>query len=274
MATSSQNNTSRRDLNDTEVSRSSSAAAARGSIAARVTAHILDALNNGVRPWVQPWDSATALGLPLRANGVAYKGINVIALWAAAQTHGYTCRYWLTFKQALALGGAVRRGERGQPIIYYSDGAPAEDGERDLPPPRRAVLRSYVVFSADQIGGLPAHLYAPPVAPPADTDSDLAARFARVPAAIQHGGARAAYNPATDTIHLPPHHAFISSGQYHSTLLHELGHWTGHATRLDRNLQPRASLAAYAREELVALSGQSVPGQIAATRRLIASPLH
>ncbi|ANP48004.1 hypothetical protein ATE48_09080 [Candidatus Viadribacter manganicus] len=229
-----------------------SPAAARGSIAARVTANIIDALNNGVRPWVQPWDSATALGLPLRANGVAYKGINVIALWAAAQTHGYKSRHWLTFKQALALGGAVRRGERGQPIVFYSDGTSAEDGEGDATTPRRAVLRSYVVFSADQIGGLPVHFYTPTITPPADNEAELAARFARVPALVEYGGARACYNPVTDTIHLPPRHSFVSAAQFLSTYLHELGHWTGHATRLARDLQPRASLAAYAREELTA----------------------
>ncbi len=190
--------------------------------------------------------------MPLRHNGVAYKGINVIALWAAAQTHGYKSRHWLTFKQALALGGAVRRGERGQPIIYYSDGTLAEDGERGARAPKRAVLRSYIVFCADQIGGLPVHFYAPPLTPPPDNDVDLAARFARVPAFVEHGGARACYSPVTDTVHLPPRHAFITPGQYYATRLHELGHWTGHATRLDRNLQPRTSLVAYAREELVA----------------------
>lgn len=251
MATSTQKKAQQRDIDNTNVS-PPSPAAARGGIAARVTANIIDALNNGVRSWVQPWDSAAALGLPLRHNGLAYKGINVIALWAAAQTHGYTSRHWLTFKQALALGGAVRRGERGQPIIYYSDGAPVEDGEEDALSPRRAVLRSYVVFSADQIGGLPVHFYAPAVMPPAADDAALAARFARVPAAIQHGGGRACYNPATDTIHLPPRHSFVSAAQFLSTYLHELGHWTGHSTRLARDLQPRASLAAYAREELVA----------------------
>lgn len=77
-------------------------------------------------------------------------------------------------------------------------------------------------------------------------------RFARARAAIQHGGARACYNPATDTIYLPPRHSFVSTAQYFSTWLHELGHWSGHSTRLARGLQPRASAAAYAREELVA----------------------
>lgn len=252
MATSTQNKAQQRDIDNTNVSPPSPAATARGSIAVRVTANIIDALNNGVRPWVQPWDSAAALGLPLRHNGLAYKGINVIALWAAAQTHGYTSRYWLTFKQALALGGAVRRGERGQPIVFYSDGAPAEDGEGGATTPRRAVLRSYVVFSADQIGGLPVRFYAPAITPPADNEAELVARFARVPALVEHGGARACYNPATDTIHLPPRHAFTSPAQYFATLLHELAHWTGHSARLARDLQPRVSLAAYAREELVA----------------------
>lgn len=252
MATSTQSKAQQRDIDNTNVSPASPAATACGGIAARVTANILDALNSGVRPWVQPWDSATALGLPRRHNGLAYKGINVLALWAAAQTHGYKSRHWLTFKQALALGGAVRRGERGQPIVFYSDGAPTEDGEGDAPPPRRAVLRSYTVFCADQIGGLPVHFYAPAVMPPADDDAELAARFARVPALVEHGGARACYNPTTDTIHLPPRHSFVSAGQFFSTYLHELAHWSGHATRLARDLQPRASLAAYAREELTA----------------------
>lgn len=251
MATSTQNKAKQRDSDNTNVSPPAPAAGARGSIAARVTAQLIAALNHGVRPWVQPWDSAAALALPRRHNGVAYKGANVLALWCAAHTHHFTSRYWLTFNQALALGGAVRRGEHGTPIIFYSDGAPTADSEDDAPP-RRAVLRSYTVFNANQITGLPVHFHAPPVTPPAADDAELAARFARVPALVEHGGVRACYNPATDTIHLPPRHAFISPGQYHSTLLHELGHWTGHSTRLARDLQPRASLAAYAREELVA----------------------
>lgn len=253
MPTSSQNNAPQRDIDNTNLSLCSPAATARSSIAARVTAHIRDALNNGVRPWVQPWDSATALGLPLRHNGVAYKGINVLALWAAAQTHGYKSRHWLTFKQALALGGAVRRGERGQPIVFYSHATTAEEEQNTTTlPPKRAILRSYVAFNADQVSGLPVHFYAPSVTPPTGDDTALAARFVRVPASIEHGGARACYNPVRDIIFMPPRRAFISPGQYYSTVLHELGHWSGHSTRLDRDLKPFTSPTAYAREELVA----------------------
>jgi antirestriction protein ArdC len=219
----------------------------------RVTAQIIEMLRHGVRPWVAPWDAATALGLPLRANGMAYRGVNVVALWAAAQARGYRARHWLSFKQALALGGAVRRGERGQHVIFYSSGTSAEEGDAEpAQRPRRAVLRSYAVFNADQVGGLPVHFYAPPVAPPTADETALAACFARVPATIQHGGARACYNPTTDAIHLPPRHSFASTAQYFATLLHELAHWTGAPTRLARDLQPRSSIAAYAREELTA----------------------
>ncbi len=253
MATSTQNKAQQRDIDNTNVSPPSPAAASRGSIAARVTANIIDALNKGVRPWVKPWDSAAAFGLPLRHTGVAYKGVNILALWGAAQTHNYGARHWLTFKQALALGGAVRRGERGQHVVFYSGGGEGTDQHTDPPvAPKRAVLRAYVVFNAEQITGLPVHFYAPLLVRPIASETALAARFARVPVAIEHGGARACYSPARDAIAMPPRHAFVSTAQYYATLLHELAHWTGHPTRLDRDLQPHIATAAYAREELVA----------------------
>ncbi len=244
MTTTQTSSAATRDAHDTP----------RGAgISQRVTAQIIDTLRNGVRPWVAPWDSATALGLPLRANGVAYKGINVIALWAAAQAQGYRARHWLTFRQALALGGAVRRGERGQHIVFYSGGAGAGEGDTEpTQPPRRAVLRSYAVFNAEQVGGLPVHFYAPTIAPPSEDETALAARFARIPATLEHGGARACYNPARDIIFMPPRVAFQSAALYYATLAHECAHWTGHATRLDRLIQPPTSAMAYAREELVA----------------------
>lgn len=232
-----------RDLDDTP---------RQEGIRQRVTAQIIAALEEGVRPWVAPWDTATALGLPLRHNGVAYKGINVIALWAAARAHGYTSRHWLTFKQALALGGAVRRGERGQHIVFYSNGVNAEDGDAEPPQtPRRAVLRSYVVFCADQIDGLPAQFCAAVTSPTAD-ETVLAARFARVPATIQCGGARACYDPKRDIIFMPPRGAFESAALYYATLAHECAHWTGHPARLHRDFTTHAASLAYAREELVA----------------------
>lgn len=230
------------------------------AIAARVTANIIEALQNGVRPWVQPWDRATALALPLRSNGIPYRGFNVLALWACASERQFAPRHWLTLRQANALDAHVRRGERATHITYYADDTATRDTATDATPAdnkaqpqkRRTFLRTYAVFNAAQIDNLPAHFYATP-APIADCDAaQLDDRFARVPATITHGGARACYNPATDTIHLPPRHSFIAAAQYFATLLHELAHWTGHATRLARDLHPRSSATAYAREELVA----------------------
>ncbi|UPT63443.1 MAG: ArdC family protein [Hyphomonadaceae bacterium JAD_PAG50586_4] len=174
---------------------SSGSPAQSASIAARVTAQIRDALNHGVRPWGQPWDNATALALPLRHNGVPYRGYNIIALWAAAAERQFTHRHWFSFKQAQALGGAVGRGERATHITFYTTRpTEAEDApaDRTLPAaPQRAILRIYAVFNAAQIDNLPAHFYATPLPITDCDDTAFTTRFANVPAVIQHGGARA-----------------------------------------------------------------------------------
>lgn len=238
--------------------------APRANIAAQVTAHIVELLANGVRPWEQPWSTSGALGLPVRAKGVAYRGVNVLILWAAAHTHGFSARRWISFKQAQALGGRVRRGEKATHIVFYSDGGAR--GEDDLSPPaatpaeapraRRAILRTFAVFNADQVEGLPDDFLGPSpasAAKPTEVEAArLAARFADLPAVVEHGGARAYYAFERDVIRLPPPEVFHTQAQYYATLLHELGHWTGHASRLDRDLKPRAAHGAYAREELVA----------------------
>lgn len=225
------------------------------AIATQVTARIADALRNGVRPWQQPWSNATALSLPLRANGVAYRGINILVLWAAALERGYQSRQWMSFAQARELGGAVRRGEKATRVIFYS-GAPTEPNERgdaaDAEPKRRAFLKSFAVFNTDQIENLPVQFCAGPTHVAGSDDARLATAFARVPATVHVGGARACYNPATDAIHMPPRAAFSSTSQYYATLAHECAHWTGHTTRLQRQLSGPGNLVSYAAEELVA----------------------
>ncbi|MGE0044162.1 MAG: ArdC family protein [Hyphomonadaceae bacterium] len=233
-----------------------------GALAARVTAQIRAALAQGVRPWVQPWTDTGApgpLALPQRANGQAYRGINIPILWAAAQAHGYKANSWYSYKQAQAAGAFVRKGERGTAIIFYS-GARARADDRAEPTPeqaasvapRRAVLRGYTVFNADQIEGLPP---TPAQAPtPPDAPLTLArAALARVPADIRHGGDHAFYAPGPDFIQMPPHHAFSDDAKYCATLAHELAHWTRHPTRLNRSFGAgRFGSAAYALEELTA----------------------
>jgi antirestriction protein ArdC len=131
----------------------------RLSPAERVTRQIKAALERGVRPWVKPWSytGAMPLILPRRANGIPYRGINTLALWAAAEECGFASPYWFTFKQALAVNAAVRKGERGSFIVFYSelpgdaDAPNTDDGKDD----KKRILRGYTVFNASQIDGLP-----------------------------------------------------------------------------------------------------------------------
>jgi antirestriction protein ArdC len=224
------------------------------SPAQRVTHAIEAALARGVRPWTKPWRTdavMTPLVLPRRANGEGYRGVNVIALWAAALEYGYASPDWFTFKQALAAGGQVRKGERGSFVVFYKEvRADGESGDQEDAAPRR-ILRGYTVFNRAQIDG---------IAPPTDVSPDWASstdryadRFAKIPAHIRFGGSRAFYAPSSDHIQLPPRPAFIDETQFYATLAHELGHWTRHPTRLDRDFgQKRFGDHGYALEELVA----------------------
>ena len=135
----------------------------------KITARIVADLERGVRPWMQPWSAAHAAGRitrPLRHNGVPYKGINVVMLWSAAVEKGYACPLWLTFRQALELGGNVRKGERGELVVYANritrteTDDNGEETEREI-----SFLKGYTVFNAEQCDGLPAQ-YAATAEPP------------------------------------------------------------------------------------------------------------
>ena len=119
----------------------------------------------GVLPWLKPWNAEHAAGRicrPLRFNGQSYSGVNVLTLWAEAETRGYSCPLWMTFQQALALGGHVRKGQHGAPVVYASrftkteTTAAGDEIEREIP-----FLRQYWVFNCEQIDGLPASFYQP-----------------------------------------------------------------------------------------------------------------
>ena len=124
----------------------------------RITNKIIADLEQGVRPWFKPWSVGYAAGRitrPLRHNGVPYQGINVVMLWSAATTKGYTCPFWLTFKQALEFGGNVRKGETGELVVYANritrteTDDQGEETEREIP-----FLKGYTVFNAEQCEGL------------------------------------------------------------------------------------------------------------------------
>ena len=221
-----------------------------------VTDRIIKALEAGTPPWICPWESG-ALSIPENiANGHRYRGINILLLHLSATDQGYNTSRWLTFKQALALGGHVRKGESGTPIVFYK---PLEISEQvDAGDPTTRViplLRSFSVFNVEQVDGLPDAF--DPVLPQHEWDACIAAEtlLTNSGALIQHGGCRAFYRPSTDEIQLPPRASFPTASSYYATALHELTHWTAAPSRCNRPLGKRNGIDAYAFEELVAEIG-------------------
>lgn len=233
----------------------------KADLYSRVTDRILAELDAGTRPWVKPWTVAGTAGQisrPRRANGTPYRGINVLLLWGEAVDHGYSSSTWMTYKQAQALGGQVRKGETGALVVYADRFTKTEttdkgeEVEREIP-----FLKGYTVFNVDQIDGLPeAYRPAPcPALPPLALLDQAEAFFKATGADIRHGGDRAYYAPGLDRIQLPKPEAFRSVEAYAATKAHELVHWTGHPARLARAFGQRFGDDAYAFEELVAELG-------------------
>lgn len=237
--------------------------APRVDIYARITDRIVAELEKGVRPWIQPWQAANAVGRvtrPLRHNGLPYSGMNVLLLWSEAIARGYTAPIWMTFKQALELGGAVRKGETGSLVVFASrftrteTDAAGEEFDREIP-----FLKAYSVFNIAQIDGLPNGYYAKTLEPVRDPIAriDHADRFfANTGAVIRHGGDRAYFSPGTDHIQMPLFQSFRDAASYVATLSHEVTHWTSPRHRVDRDLSRYGKdRSERAREELIAELG-------------------
>ncbi len=233
----------------------------RQTIYQDVTSRIVRELEEGRVPWVQPWgrpDVATPLGLPRNAaTKKAYSGVNILILWGAAIEHGRRTQNWLTFRQAKALGGSVRKGERGTTVVFADHFIPKAEQERAIEEGDEAqavpFLKRYVVFNADQCAGLPDETYAGAVPlPECEAIPHAEALIAATGADFRIGGDRAFYVPSKDYIQVPPQPAFFEQINYYRTCFHELGHWTGHESRLARAFKGRFGSHAYAREELVA----------------------
>ncbi|RVU11997.1 ArdC family protein [Methylobacterium oryzihabitans] len=207
--------------------------------------------------WTPPWHGANPM--PRNAHtGRRYRGLNVLALWCAAHTHGYADARWATYRQWAALGAQVRRAERGTLVLFYKElphSARAEASDDNTADRAPFVARAAYVFNAAQVDTAPpvasaSNSVAPPTSLPT-FDTFVRATGAR----INEGGTRACYVPATDTIHLPPRATFHTPTCYAGTLAHELIHWTGAPHRLARDLTGRFGARAYAAEELTAELG-------------------
>lgn len=236
-----------------------------------VTARIIAELEQGTVPWVKPWKGSGIADLPYNAlTGRRYNGVNVLLLWSATLDRGYRHASWITFLQAKRLDGHVKKGERAIPIVFAGSSRTHNEDNDEEKQTRRRFLTFHSVFNVDQVEGLPEHFYiAPPSMPIDRAQASVVAFIEALAADIRHGGNIAAYVPSRDCILLPPKEQFATMERYFATSLHEYGHWTGHASRLDRDLSSRFGQAQYAAEELIAeltaaflCAELSIPGQL------------
>ena len=223
----------------------------------RVTEQVLAELEKGTAPWRRPWKAE--FGLPRNLHSrKAYHGVNVLTLMSGALSVGYPTNYWLTFKQARELGGFVRSGEHGLPVVFYKripEGRSAygtDDEAADVH--WRSVLKTSTVFNVSQCSGIPVPQPPRLAWQPVETAEKIV-EAAGVP--VFYAGAEALYEPRRDLITMPPRPTFDTVTGYYETMLHELVHATGHETRLDRPFGLRGS-DIYAWEELIAEMGSAM----------------
>ena len=234
---------------------------ARASLYDEITGNIIAELEAGRVPWVQPWGSASTkapLAMPANAaTGRHYSGVNVLILWGAVIQHGFPGQSWLTFRQALALGGNVRKGERGTTVVYADRFTPEDEKRRAREAGGEAAaipfLKRFTVFNTAQCDSLPDDIATTiPPPPPGLIEPKVEALIRATGIDFRIGGDRAFYAPALDYVQVPPPQAYFESINWHRTALHELGHASGHHNRLNRDLTGSFGTKKYAFEELIA----------------------
>jgi len=233
----------------------------RTSLYDEITAKIISELEAGRVPWVQPWGTAAAkapLAMPRNAaTQRGYSGINVLILWGSVIEHGYSGQSWLTFRQALGLGGNVRKGERGTTVVYADRFTPEDERQRATATGEEAhaipFLKRFTVFNTDQCDGLPEDVttVAPPP-PPGLIEPQVEALIRATGIDFRIGGNRAFYSPSHDFVQVPPPQAYFEPINWHRTALHELGHASGAPHRLNRDLTGNFGSKKYSFEEIIA----------------------
>ncbi|MEW6775056.1 MAG: ArdC-like ssDNA-binding domain-containing protein [Bdellovibrionota bacterium] len=223
-----------------------------GKVYEIITDRIIEQLEKGVAPWRKPWNAEQGFPRNL-VTGKPYRGVNVFLLHAA----GFESPYFLTFKQARQLGGHVRKGERGLPVIFWNW---IEKESRERPGEIETIpfLRYYTVFNVSQCEGVQApQENRARTHEPIRACEEIAKGYRNGPEVI-HGKTQAAYHPYFDMVFMPSPEAFTTGEEYYGTLFHELTHSTGHESRLARqSFNETASFGSYSysKEELVAEMG-------------------
>jgi antirestriction protein ArdC len=223
--------------------------APKPDVYARVTSQIVNAIEQGTGTWRMPWHTSGRFAFsPINATThKPYRGVNVLALWAVAQSKGYERGEWATYNQWQERGAQVRKGEKSASVAFwkFADGrSETQDGDE---PEHTACSRSrlvfcrlYSVFNAGQVDGY---------TPKPDADAPIEQRiesadafFGRIHARVAHQGNRAFYSPGDDTITLPPFAAFHTPVDYYSTRAHETGHNAAPRIMPCASPEPRAAL--------------------------------
>lgn len=224
-----------------------------------ITNKIIEGLEQGIVPWERPWTGSRYYSPTSAASGKSYGGLNNMYLSMISQMQGYKSNQWVTYNQAIKLGGKVREHEKGVRITYYkslriTDKDAVQTDNDEISTKVIPMLKYFTVFNLDQCDGLDKLInkefedQTTNVIPANELAEEL---VASTNASISFdGGNRAFYRPATDSIHMPARESFKSERHYYATLLHELTHWTGHKSRMNRD-------DGYAFEELVAEIGAS-----------------
>ena len=222
-----------------------------------VTEKIVKQLEAGIAPWRKPWKAEAPCNL---VSGKAYRGINPFLL----APQGYGSRYWLTYNQAMKLGGNVRKGEKSSIVTFWNIGEEklirdSNGNERKSKP---ILLKYFNVFNLEQTEGIAEKLgigKSSPRVPDIQACERIIADMPNKPALAQH--VQASYRPSTDTVSMPARSAFSSIESFYSTYFHELTHSTGHASRVGRDgIQhvEQFGSESYSKEELIAELGAAM----------------
>ena len=227
------------------------------------TDRIIKALENGTTPWQKPWTDLNTGPLRNGSTGNAYHGINTLLLHCASMERGFSDPRWLSFKQCEEKGYKVKKGAKSERIYFYK---PLMVDERDMAtgqlmmdpatgkPRQKQIpfLQCSPVFNAQEIEGIPPLQVSENEFSPVEAGESIAKKC---PVEIRHGGNRAFYNPASDSITMPSREQFKTAEAYYATLAHEMIHSTGHKDRCPREFGKRFGDDAYAFEEMVAEMG-------------------